>query len=242
MFYFCHIPKTSGDSINSEIYKVQSKVNGKQLNTIDFAPNTSFEEIEYLSKKPIDGIIGHFAANPFSVFDIDFSFSIIREPFSRLLSVYKYMHRDFYPHLHNKKLCMDFMRGDYASHNPPRQDPGFDDVANVQSSYLSKKIEKSNEGHLVIGGPDSLADVLEIIDSRGIIIHTMEARSMLIDKINNYFIPRFGMGISGDVHTNYSSETLIDFSDSEILEVQERNKIDYELYVSIKNKETKDLL
>ena len=217
MFYFLHIPRTSGESISEEIVGVLDEEHEK------------------------DFLRGHLACRPF-VFrkNIEFSFSLIREPIDRLLSAYSYTcsKNDDIEALKDKERFLQTVRGRIET---PRPFPGFHGQPNMQCAYLYSEMVFIED---VIGNQDSnnsalcelsldaqsFEDVLNSIQMNKISVHTLENREKCISAINGYMFKRYGRKINGRVLKNGSSSVGFRLNKTEIDEIHDLNSLDYKLY------------
>lgn len=226
--YFLHIPKTSGTSLTVEIQKNKSapQVSGGG----DFRGVSGKPKL-LLQQHPKYYICGHFALDPFEYFQFDYSFSIIREPVSRLISLFAYHHRLTPVNLSNKKLFMEFIFGTH----PKIKDyefAGFDGKENMQSSYLSTKTYTDEYGLLHLPKSPPIEKVFESIRDNNIDIFTLENRNAIIAKMENIL----GSPVA-NIHSNVSPRIGFELSKSEISEILKLNNIDHELYETVRNKE-----
>jgi hypothetical protein len=226
--YFLHIPKTSGLSITSEIERINSEdtVDGRNI----FPISKKFENTS-ASMKPKSIICGHFALNPFDLMEFDYSFSIIREPVSRLMSLFAYHHRLDIANLSNKKLFMNFIFGEH-----PRimsvDFAGFDGQPNSQSSYLSTKVHLDACGFKCLPGSPSIEKVLTSIKEHNINVFTLDNRDVLIGKLSVVF----GSQI---VNTRSNDSPVVGFelTKHDISGILKLNNIDHELYETVRERE-----
>lgn len=226
--YFLHIPKTSGLSITQEITRIYSK---KIFDGRDFFPVNNEPANPFTPITPIKIILGHFALNPFDLIEFDYSFSIIREPVSRLISLFAYHHRIDESNLSNKKLFMDFVFGTH-----PKIDAvefaGFDGQPNSQSSYLSTKTYLDEQSFRNLPKSPSIKKVFESIRENNIDVFTLDNRGNLVTKLS----VMFGSKVD-NIHSNASPKVGFELNKSEISEILKLNSIDQELYETVRERE-----
>ena len=226
--YFLHIPKTSGLSLTAEIQKIYSQtiVDGRDFFPVNKEPANPLTPII-----PRKVMCGHFALNPFDLMEFDYSFSIIREPVSRMVSLFAYHHRLDESNLSNKKLFMEFALGAHPKINAV-EFAGFDGQPNSQSSYLSTKIYVDEHGLRHLPGSPSIEKVFESIDNNNIDVFTLDNRDNLVTKLS----VMFGLTVD-DMNLNASPRVGFELSKSEILEILKINSIDQELYETVRGRE-----
>ena len=225
--YFLHIPKTSGASLTQEINRENKNlrwlVDGRYIFPASKEPKNSFT--------PKSIICGHFALNPFDSIEFDYAFSIIREPVSRLISLYSYHHRFSPMNLSNKELFMEFVFGTHPKIDAS-EFAGFDGQPNSQSSYLSTKVYLDECGLKRLPESPSIKKVFESIDNNNIDVFTLDNRCALIAKLGNILESNIT-----DIRSNTSPQVGFELSKSEILEILKINSIDHELYKTVRERE-----
>jgi len=243
MFYFLHIPRTSGESITEEISISLEDEQRKDFLTghlacLPFkkAPYSVFTEGEYrFRKKKI----------------IEFSFSLIREPLERLLSAYSYTcngNSDIEA-LNDREYFLQTVRGRIET---PRPFPGFHGQPNMQCAYLYSEMIFPEYGGLkgdssssslrdlsphpssalrdLSPHPKSLEDVLNSIEVNNINVYTMENRAKCVSDVNGYIYNKYGRKINGEVLKNSSASVGFTLNKAEKDEIRDLNSLDYKLY------------
>ena len=226
--YFLHIPKTSGLSLTAEIERIYSEeiVDGRDLLPVNKEPANPYTPL--IIKKVI---CGHYALNLFDSIKFDYVFSIIREPVSRLISLYSYHHRFSPMNLSNKELFMEFVFGTHPKIDAS-EFAGFDGQPNSQSSYLSTKVYLDECGLKRLPESPSIKKVFESIDNNNIDVFTLDNRDNLIEKLS----VMFGSTMTNR-HSNVSPRVGFELSKSEISEILKLNSIDHELYETVRERE-----
>ena len=225
--YFLHIPKTSGFSMAREIERIyaQEIVN---LGGTFFDIRTTNSWTPLIPKKVISG---HYALNPFQFLKFDYSFSIIREPVSRMISLFAYHHRLSPVNLSSKKLFMEFALGMHPKINAV-EFAGFDGQPNSQSSYLSTIIYLDDNNFRNLPDSPSIEKVFQSIKKNNIDVFTLDNRDNLIEKLS----VMFGSTMTNR-HSNVSPRVGFELSKSEISEILKLNSIDHELYETVRERE-----
>ena len=228
LLYFLNISKTSGFSLTVEIEKTYPEkiFAGKSIFPVNKEPANPFTPII-----PGQVICGHFALNPFDSMEFDYSFSIIREPVSRMVSLFAYHHRFNKSNLSNKKLFMDFVLGSHPKIDAS-EFAGFDGQPNSQSSYLSTIIYVDEHGFRNLPESPPIEKVFESIKKNNIDVFTLDNRDNLVMKLSDMF----GSTIPNSCH-NVSPRVGFELSKSEISEILQLNSIDHELYETVREKE-----
>ena len=235
MFYFLHIPRTSGESITEEISIVLDDEHRKDFLSGHLAclpfknfKNSSysvFAEGEYLFRKKRN---------------IEFSFSLIREPLERLISAHSYvcLGNNDIEGMRNKEHFLKIVRGQVQTNRPF---PGFDGKENMQCAYLYSEMtfleerglkEDSSSSALpyLSPHPQSFEDVLNSIALNNINVYTMGNRAKCISDVNGYIYNKYGRKINGKIFKNHSTRVDFVLSKSEIDEIHDLNSLDYKLY------------
>lgn len=176
-------------------------------------------------------ITGHYALNPFQFLKFDYSFSIIREPVSRMISLFAYHHRLSPVNLSSKKLFMDFALGMHSKINAV-EFAGFDGQPNSQSSYLSTIIYLDENNFRNLPDSPSIEKVFESIDNNNIDVFTLDNRDNLVRKLSVMF-----ESTVENTHSNVSPRVGFELSKSEISEILKLNSIDHELYETVRERE-----
>jgi hypothetical protein len=232
MFYFLHIPRTSGESITEEI------------------------SISLDDEQRKDFLAGHLAClpfknSPYSVFTegeyrfrkkkiIEFSFSLIREPLERLISAHSYVcfGKNDIEGMRNKEYFLQTVRGQVQTSRPF---PGFDGKPNMQCAYLYSEMIFPEDGGLkgdssssalrdLSPHPKSLEDVLNSITLNNINVYTMENRAKCVSDVNGYIYHKYGRKINGEVFKNRSASVGFTLNKAETDEIRDLNSLDYKLY------------
>lgn len=258
MIYFCHIPRTSGTSIEKDVH---SKFNRdlKILTKIEFEKYSPFhnltinkEELESFvinCYSNIDFLNCHLASTPYIepyCKNLQ-TFSIIREPIDRIISEFHYRHRST-----TDKNWINyeiFNVRNFINYN-----------ANSQCLWLfgSFKWDKTLKNRTNINifwldlemGKVSFEKILQIIKKRNIKLSTIENRVYLLNELEICLNKIKKTNITLDKKIIVNENPYADIrkeldniecflSDREIENIKIANSLDYQLYNYVKDHETK---
>lgn len=188
-------------------------------------------------------ICGHFARNPISIISELITFSIIREPFSQYLSLAKYAAMQSGIDFTEEFLELFLSRDNDVN----TQFEGMSGCANPQSCFLFSKIACiEHEAHVDSYGnsvearyqsffvekPKSYSELSERLD--GIIIGTVENRTIFVERINNILFDLYGIKISNNNSVvNETPKPTFEISKQHKKEINSRIQLDLELYAKI---------
>jgi len=188
-------------------------------------------------------ICGHFARNPISIIDELITFSLIREPFEQYLSTAKYAAMQSGVNFTEEFLDLFLSRDNEVN----TQFEGMSGCDNPQSCFLFSKIACiEHEPYLDLYGnlvearyqsffvekPKSYLELSERLD--GIIIGTVENRTLFVERINNILFDLYGIKISNNNSVvNETPKPTFQISKQHKKEINSRIQLDLELYAKI---------
>jgi hypothetical protein len=268
MIYFCHIPRTSGTSISNAVYlafhKELSIHRKPDMEKFDPFINKELNEADYvfLMKEcysNIDFFYGHHFSSPhIEPYNESLeTFSIVRNPLERLISVFYYMN--------NNTSDLDWVNIKiYQIKNFLLDRP-----CNIQCLYLLgnydwESIREENDNVQVLWrnmqgsefrcsmGEDQISfqEILQIIKDKNIKLSTLENRTYLLNELEISLnkIKKTNIVLNKQLIENkhLHSEQRQEFNDPECFLSQKEiekfkniNNLDYQLYNYIRNHETR---
>lgn len=242
MFYFCHIPKTSGSSIEAAIVD-------DYFDVVKIAQSFKTPEIESENKlrsflsncNSYDFIKGHFGLLPYSYIENIKGYSIVREPFDRLLSCFRFCQNPMRWRGSFEKELHLFL----TENNTVFNSIGFDGRSNMQSAYLTQNLKWNEQDPfpMYLDSSDlSFEEVLLSIKNNNITLSTQDNRGYLIDSLSTDLSIKYNKNIVLNKEIKVNLNPLeISYSNIPlgiIDEVKDINKLDYELYRYVKTHET----
>jgi hypothetical protein len=242
MIYFCHIPKTSGSSVEAALDMYKGYITHlDNISGIEQMGQDAF--FHFLKKRSEDDFIkGHFATSPLEVFPGIKSYSIIRNPIDRLMSSFRFSQKV----IDWKKPFEDVLY-EFCTYTDPREESlGFDGRPNIQSDYLTQPLEwMSGKGSSVSvkKGNLSFNDLLKEIKKNNFTLSTLDNREYLLKDISLALTDLTGKSIylNEEIKANENPFKLdnANIIDNFYDEIYELNKLDFDLYNYIKNHETR---
>lgn len=241
MFYFCHIPKTSGSSIEAAIYDDYSTI--VKIATSSKTPELQNEKQlkSFLSNcNQYDFIKGHFGTLPyFYIKDIK-SYSIVREPVDRLISCFRFSQSPMRWRSSFENELKLFLTKDTFEFNSI----GFEGRANMQTAYLTQELKWNNKEPfpMYLDTPSiCFEEVLLLIKKQNMTLSTQDNRDYLLNALSNDLSSKYNKNINLNkkvkVNINPLTISLSDIPIDIIDKTKEINSLDYQLYNYIKNHE-----
>lgn len=242
MIYFCHIPKTSGSSIEACMRQYENKIKFHQ-NKTSFSELSESQFRDHLMKRKDDHVlIGHFAATPFEMFPDVKGYSIVRNPIERLLSTFRYSQTANNWKQPFKEILFSYLTGKQSRY----PSIGHDGRSNMQSLFLTQPLEWREENKFIASvrhADISFSDVLSIIKKNNTTLSTMDNRNYILSDINLELINNTGYSVIFDskikVNENPFKMDVMDLICEFYDEIHEANKLDFELYNYIRAHEAK---
>lgn len=239
MIYYCHIPKTSGASIEAVL--------DKHMSTVRYAysqhPVEQMGEAyckDFLDRfKHYDLVRGHFAATPLEMFPGVKTYSIVRNPLDRVLSVFKFSQKA------NswKKPFKDVLYSFVLNEKPTNASIGFDGRPNIQCDYLTQPLEWFANGIVPSVKKQDVvfSEVLQKIKDGNYVLSTIENRNYLLDDLGRELTKQTGNEIILDSSIKVNENPFRMDIDHIIPEFYEKfyrlNKLDFDLYYYIRGHE-----
>lgn len=231
--YFLHIPRTSGVFVGREV-SAYSKLNNK------FFLSGHSHNIQTEDFKHKDYIYGHYALTPIPY--ASKTFTILRDPIERCFSYMKHIWKHFYGHM-SIEDAFDFFLTDKDFKTK---------LSNQQSYFLTSEInmEQYNKNtndefdHVLSGWNLIKKDidkesVIESISKNNIEICFFEDKN-IYKKVFDILQLTNTNNIDFSKKKNESIEIDSKFYEKYYNQVYEINKIDIEVYNSLKNEESND--
>lgn len=259
MIYFLHIPKTSGTSILRSTVRCFSDTLSviKETETYQFILDRNLEQkdFETFLKRSVDKydfFYGHYACSPHVFSNKIETFSIVREPFDRFLSCFRWLHKsqgNFYPiekEYEWKESDFRSIEGFMEAAFNDSYSTGFDSTPNMQSANLVNEIEWSKNIPYLCSPKISFEQLLKIIKQKKITLSTFENRNYLINTLENSLnkIKNTNLKIDKNLKANFDERPKIDYkkilTKDLIQKINNQNKLDYYLYYYIKEFELKN--
>lgn len=240
MIYFCHIPKTSGSSVEAALddYKDDIKYISNMTSAEQMSENAFYD---FLNKRKNDDFIrGHFGTTPIEIFPGIKSYSIIRNPIDRLLSSFRFSQKP----ITWRKPFKDVLY-EYCKYNEPSEvSIGFDGRPNVQSDYLTQPlcwIPGLKNGVYIKKGNLSFNELLIEIKKNNFTLSTFENRNYILESMSknltNLINKPVYLNSNIKVNENPFKMDAVDIFSHFYEEIYQLNKLDFDLYNHIKEHE-----
>lgn len=241
MFYFCHIPKTSGSSIEAAVVD-------DYFDTIKIAQSFKTPKLEnennlknFLSNSnSYDFIKGHFGLLPHSYIENIKTYSIVREPFDRLLSCFRFSQNPMRWRKPFEKELHLFL----TENNTEFNSIGFDGRSNMQTAHLTQELQWNEQKPfpMFFKIPHiAFEEVLLSIKNNNIVLSTQDNRNYLLDSLSADLSLKYNKNIMLNKKVKVNLNPLeISYSNIplDILEeARSLNQLDYQLYNYVKNHE-----
>jgi hypothetical protein len=241
MFYFCHIPKTSGSSIEAAVVD-------EYFNTIKIAQSHKVPDLEneqavrnFLSNSDSYHFIkGHFGTLPVSYINNVKTYSIVREPFDRLISCFRFSQSP----MRWRGSFENELKLFLTQNNPEFNSIGFDGRANMQVAYLTQELKWNHKEPFSMYFETpliSFEQVLLLIKKNNITLSTQDNRDYLLDVLSSDLSVKYNKNIILNKQIKVNLNPLIisplDIHPDIIEKSKEINQLDYQLYNYIKNHE-----
>jgi hypothetical protein len=237
-----HIPRTSGEVINQSISRLPF------VKSLIVKPTDIIGIEDFYNK---DYICGHIGQYPKEILDNVISFSLVRDPYDQFMSWFwlMFMQGIWHGRPDNSGSGYDYM--DYVLNTPEY----FNGMSNMQSKFLTgsldidlwnfniNPIEKTKNDSCLVNYSFSESDLSDSL--RNNIVHTVENRSILIEKINGLFAKDFGIEnaivdthIPGHAHPK-NHRYLFDVPNSWVDKIKSALEVDYYLYNKVLEQDKK---
>jgi hypothetical protein len=261
MIYFCHIPKTSGTSVVhsvsnafSDTLRIPEWFEVYDPAQVANSNREGFEKFLELSVKEYDFIYGHlgsaFSSRNYS--DKVDTFTLIREPVDRLISIYNWINRDVSESLWEKERKFElipFLRNEHKTFYP-----SFSHTNNSQSAYIISDYcwYLIDQNIFISINPINISfeELLQIIKKRKITISTIDNRKYLLDELEICLnkIKQTNIKLDKNLKENINiigqkritlENIYSSLSKEDLDKIKQFNQLDFQLYDYVKNHEEK---
>jgi hypothetical protein len=242
MIYFCHIPKTSGSSVEAALDHYQNDI--KYVRNLTSAEQMGEEVFDrFLNKRKNDDFIrGHFGTTPIEKFPGIKSFSIVRNPIDRLISSFSFSQRPITWRKPFKDVLYDYCK----YNNPSISSLGFDGRPNIQSDYLTQPLEWTSDEDSSVSikkGNLSFSDLLKEIKKNNFTLSTLDNRKYLLrdmsEELTNLKNKSIILNEEIKVNDNPFKLDAMSVFNNFYDEICDLHKLDFDLYNHIKEHESR---
>ena len=237
MIYYCHIPKTSGSSIEAAVDNHMSRM---RYAYSQHAPEQMGEEYckNFLNTfQNFDLVRGHFASTPLEMFPGIKIYSIVRNPLDRVLSAFRFSQK-----ANNwRKPFKEILHSFVLNKKPLNTSLGFDGRPNIQCDHLTQPLEWISNIPSVKKGDLSFDEIIKHFKNNNYVLSTLENRSYLLNDLSNELTKKTGNHIVLDEKIKENENPFKMDVDNIISEIYEDfyhlNKLDFDLYYYIRGHE-----
>ena len=203
-------------------------------------------------------VTGHFASNPVRQIKEIQTYSIIRNPIDRLISVSGYLRNSgFCTGLSDPEFERVLFSGELRWYGSSY--PGFNWEPNMQTAYLcgvlvasrmpDPEAQRKEPAFNILRRPGSLEQVVDFLKSNSIKICSLERRDLIIDLMFENFFSSLDIDIR-EKNTNTNNEfdlkdsmeklDYLEISESGFQRLLEQNELDFKLYNLVREHEKRN--